>query len=98
MLPQSIPGEVWAVGGLVWTGRGQPQHRAKYTVQALHGYPWSVHTVTLRGEIHGLSTRNPATEPSLRLEHQYVCTKTVEIPHSYGGNLRHGENSALGLF
>ena len=43
-------------------------------------------------------SRNPETEPSLRLWHQYACTKTVEIINSYGGNLRHGENNDLGLF
>jgi hypothetical protein len=84
MLHPCTPGGVWAVGGLVWTTRGQPQPRPTGTLPMPHGCPRAVHAVAVHGEIHGLSTRSPATKPTRHLRHGYGCAKNIHILHTYG--------------
>ena len=79
MLHQSSPGGVWAVGGLVWAVRGQPQPCPVCTLPTPNGCPWTVHTVAVHGEIHGLSTRSPATE--LGEPYPQILPKSQIIQH-----------------
>ena len=76
----------WSVGSRwvsVGTARGQPQPRPTGTLPMPHGCPRAVHAVAVHGEIHGLSTRSPATKPTRRLRHGYGCAKNIQILHAY---------------